>query len=362
MAPRSLCTAAAIALFCVAQGCAPKAEPVRSVAPPIATQQASAPAPVLQVELTEAQLILGGKLMTEPTNTAAISRAFADSGAQRVRLVASDEVRCDALLGLLQAAKQGGFARASLVLSDSAEIPVGLPETDQHPGQITGALAEPGVAELVLHADQVMLQSAKGSKAPGYSLPLTNLEAHLPKLLGEACAQHSPCSALIVRLNADARVLHLKDVLETAHGDFGVVTLTAYELVAAQPDGQDSPKAKPARSGERLPEETIREVVRQSFGNFRSCYEEGLLRDPSLTGRVTVAFVINRKGAVSTAEARRAPKQKQGAAPPKTGTTITDPAVVQCVLKRFKELTFPAPTRGTVPVVYPIEFSPAGAP
>jgi len=48
----------------------------------------------------------------------------------------------------------------------------------------------------------------------------------------------------------------------------------------------------------RLPPEVIQRIVRQNFGRFRLCYENGARTAPSLKGRVSVRFVIDRTGAV----------------------------------------------------------------
>src|SRR5271165_3141708 len=49
----------------------------------------------------------------------------------------------------------------------------------------------------------------------------------------------------------------------------------------------------------RLPPEVIQRIVRQNFGRFRLCYENGTKSNPNLQGRVTVKFVIDRSGAVA---------------------------------------------------------------
>jgi Ca-activated chloride channel family protein len=95
----------------------------------------------------------------------------------------------------------------------------------------------------------------------------------------------------------------------------------------------------------RLPPEQIQAKVRSNFGKLRMCYEEGLGRDPSLTGRVTVRFVIDREGKVS----------KVAAGP---DTSLPDQTVVDCVVGHFAHLTFPKPEGGIVSVTYPIQFSP----
>ena len=49
----------------------------------------------------------------------------------------------------------------------------------------------------------------------------------------------------------------------------------------------------------RLPPEVIQRIVRQNYGRFRLCYENGLRNNPNLQGRVSVRFVIGRDGSVS---------------------------------------------------------------
>jgi hypothetical protein len=94
----------------------------------------------------------------------------------------------------------------------------------------------------------------------------------------------------------------------------------------------------------RLPPEVIQRIVRQNFGRFRLCYENGLRNSPNLQGRVTVKFVIDRSGAVAmTADA---------------GSDIPDSSVTQCVVRGFGNLSFPQPEGGVVTVVYPIMFNP----
>jgi len=46
----------------------------------------------------------------------------------------------------------------------------------------------------------------------------------------------------------------------------------------------------------RLPPEVIQHIVRQSYGKFRHCYEEGLRRNRNLEGMVSTRFIIERDG------------------------------------------------------------------
>jgi hypothetical protein len=94
-----------------------------------------------------------------------------------------------------------------------------------------------------------------------------------------------------------------------------------------------------------LPASVIQRVVRQNFGRFRSCYEDGLKANPNLEGRVTARFVIARDGSVATVHSG--------------GSDLPDAKVVSCVLRAYGTLSFPSPEKGIVKVTYPLVFSPA---
>jgi len=94
----------------------------------------------------------------------------------------------------------------------------------------------------------------------------------------------------------------------------------------------------------RLPPEVIQRIVRQNYGRFRLCYENGLRNNPNLQGRVSVRFVIGRDGSVSNVG--------------NAGSDLPDPGVVSCVTRAYYGLSFPQPEGGIVTVVYPIMFSP----
>jgi hypothetical protein len=107
------------------------------------------------------------------------------------------------------------------------------------------------------------------------------------------------------------------------------------------------PQVRPAdfSSNGTLARDVIQRVVRQNFGRFRLCYEEGLRTNPGLSGRVAVDFVIARDGTVASSATSR-------------GTEMSDPNVVSCVVRGFHNLEFPAPTGGQVMVTYPLVLSP----
>lgn len=94
----------------------------------------------------------------------------------------------------------------------------------------------------------------------------------------------------------------------------------------------------------RLPPEVVQRVVRRSSGRFRYCYENGLRNNPKLEGRVKVRFVIGKEGTPSNVE--------------NGGSDLPDPKVVDCVVRAFHGLSYPAPDGGIVTVVVPLVFSP----
>jgi len=95
----------------------------------------------------------------------------------------------------------------------------------------------------------------------------------------------------------------------------------------------------------RLPPEAVRRVVRANFGRFRGCYQEALLKNPGLSGRVTTSFVIGRDGSVMSVQ--------------EAGSDLPNASVATCVRRAFYGLSFPQPEGGIVTVVYPIVFSPS---
>lgn len=92
-----------------------------------------------------------------------------------------------------------------------------------------------------------------------------------------------------------------------------------------------------------LPPEIVQRVVRQNFGRMRMCYEAGLTRTPSLEGRISVKFVIDRTGSVAMVST--------------TERSLPDSDVASCVERAFKAMSFPEPEGGIVTVIYPLVLS-----
>jgi len=95
----------------------------------------------------------------------------------------------------------------------------------------------------------------------------------------------------------------------------------------------------------RLPPEQIQHIIRERYGDFRKCYEGGLASNPDLRGRVTIRFVIERDGHVSTSYVQ--------------DNEIPDCRVAQCIRSEMAKSVFPKPDGGgIITVVYPMMFAP----
>ena len=121
--------------------------------------------------------------------------------------------------------------------------------------------------------------------------------------------------------------------------------------LAALPDEPSADEATACgeqTAGQRsvlIPPEVIQQRVREHYEEFRTCYESGLARDPSLEGRVTARFVIGLDGKVNFVRISE--------------NTLPDCAVVACVRSGYSDIVFPAPVRPMpVTVIYPIMFTP----
>jgi TonB family protein len=96
-----------------------------------------------------------------------------------------------------------------------------------------------------------------------------------------------------------------------------------------------------------LDKEIIRRIVRRHLNEVKFCYQEALLRQPALEGRLVTQFSIAPSGRVLAAVVQ--------------SSTLKAVAVESCVVDAIKRWEFPAPERGGLAMVsYPFTFAPAG--
>ncbi len=107
---------------------------------------------------------------------------------------------------------------------------------------------------------------------------------------------------------------------------------------SAAPDHVPNPSVE-----RRLPPERVAHVIHLNRGRLRACYQQGLVRNPSLAGRVAVRFAIEPDGRVVLASAV---------------DELGDEAVVGCMAKAFQSLRFPATGGAPIAVTFPLRLSP----
>ena len=96
----------------------------------------------------------------------------------------------------------------------------------------------------------------------------------------------------------------------------------------------------------KIPKEVVANVVRGRMSDVRRCYEAALARKPDLAGRLTVEFLIDAQGKVSSAKL--------------ASSDLGDSETEKCILGVFERLVFPKPKGGGVVMVrYPVILSPA---
>ncbi|MCC7380619.1 MAG: AgmX/PglI C-terminal domain-containing protein [Deltaproteobacteria bacterium] len=111
---------------------------------------------------------------------------------------------------------------------------------------------------------------------------------------------------------------------------------------------QDAPEPSPAPEGliDALDRPTVARVVDDHKVQIRYCYEIALLRSRTLTGRISLAWVVTAAGTVRSAAIE--------------SSTLRDPALERCILQKVESWRFPEPAGGgEVFVRYPFLLRPA---
>ena len=92
-----------------------------------------------------------------------------------------------------------------------------------------------------------------------------------------------------------------------------------------------------------LDQSVVKRVIKQHMAQIRYCYQKEVKKNPSLSGKVTIKFVIAKDGTVSSAKTNT--------------TTMNNPIVENCICQRFMRFKFPEPKGGGIVIVtYPLTF------
>ena len=98
---------------------------------------------------------------------------------------------------------------------------------------------------------------------------------------------------------------------------------------------------------EGLTRDEVGAVIHKHMSEIRYCYESSILRYPSIEGKLVVAFVIGGQGSVKSAEVK--------------DSTLPDPKLDDCIVRRLRSWQFPLPRGGVdVAVSYPFIFKSLG--
>ena len=93
--------------------------------------------------------------------------------------------------------------------------------------------------------------------------------------------------------------------------------------------------------------ELVRRVVHAHHAQLRYCYESELVRNPDMSGKVTIKWVIGPQGTVTQVNT--------------LASTLGNKRVESCINARVKSWNFPPPKDGGIAIVtYPFVFRPSG--
>ena len=94
--------------------------------------------------------------------------------------------------------------------------------------------------------------------------------------------------------------------------------------------------------GGSLSKAQIFKVISQHQAKISACYERQLMRDPNLSGKLTVSWKINAQGRVEGVK--------------QILSSISNAAMKKCVFGVIEKMRFPQPKGGKVKVKYPFVF------
>ncbi|MCI5073174.1 AgmX/PglI C-terminal domain-containing protein [bacterium] len=96
-------------------------------------------------------------------------------------------------------------------------------------------------------------------------------------------------------------------------------------------------------SKQSVNDSAIQKRIRAKLKPIRQCYQQQVLKDPSLAGKLSYKFVIGLKGRVTAVRL--------------VENSLNNLIVETCVAHEIAKIQFPKPKKGIVEVVYPFTFN-----
>jgi TonB family protein len=113
--------------------------------------------------------------------------------------------------------------------------------------------------------------------------------------------------------------------------------------VQGQGSGKVAFETRFAKVEEGLTADEVGEVILRHAAEIRYCYEDALLRNPSVEGQLQLLFKISPRGRVSSTQIK--------------SSTLGEARLEDCVIRKLSSWAFPQPKGGIeVPVTYPFVF------
>ncbi len=93
-----------------------------------------------------------------------------------------------------------------------------------------------------------------------------------------------------------------------------------------------------------LTPQQVRTTIKNNSTKMLGCYQDSLIRNPNLEGRIKINFIVSESGAVKFAKLEK--------------TSISDQKMLECILAIAKSIQFPKPVGGSeVSIRFPFEFN-----
>lgn len=311
-------------------------------------------APGSKLEVTASSIVLDGRpLERTPRNGHVIlplAEALADQRVTTVQLVAAPDVPMAAFTDVLFTLGASGVD--GNLVADTPDGPGLLPLL------VHDLLDAQTFQQVAVHVQRDRVTVHDGGELETYGLDeIKALEARVGA--AAIAARKATLPALVaVSFDDDAQIESLAKVVAAARGSDCPSALPcqvhAVSLLANRGwggrrrlDNREPEPVTPAKAIVKGPmdKDAIRQVVRSHIEEIRYCYNQGLLEQDDLAGRVTVQFNIGTDGGVRAAAVAE--------------SDLGHEQVEKCIVRAVKTWTFPAPTTGGNAVVtYPFVLMP----